>query len=246
MTQPHADRERPGRFSASFDAPTCRVSVRATSAGLEIRDELGLLVASWKTADLRSDGALPGGGVRLRCVAEAGARLEVGDAALFGETAPPAARSAERLWSRSWVQAVAVTLLGLGFVSVPFLLRPTDLTPQSTPAASLQACHGRAGEAALAGLVARLTAGLPSDRRPRSVAVADRPAKDITALADGTVVLPAGLLRAARGADEVAEALARALAPEDFTVLLRQAGIGTNRPPALRDAEWQALLRICR
>jgi hypothetical protein len=246
MKKPPADRGRPGRFSANSDGPARRVTVHTTATGIEVRDEMGLLVTSWQTADLRTDGTLPGGGVRLRCVAEAGARLEVIEAASAGGEAAPGA-GAMPFWSRSWVQAVAVTLLGLGIVSIPFLLRPTDLVPQSAPsAAALHACHGPAGEAALAGLVARLTVGLSAERRARAVAVVDSPSNEVIALADGTVMLPVGFLRSARGADEVAEALARVLAGDDAAAQLRQAGIGTNRPPALREAEWQALLRICR
>jgi hypothetical protein len=240
MQKSPPDRGRPGRFSSSHDAPVRTVSVHNTATGLEVRDEMGLLVAAWKTADLRADSSVPGR-VRLRCAAEPGARLEVVDA-----QGPTGANPTRR--RPLWLQAVALVAVGLALVSIPFLLRPADMVPQvpALPSPHSSYCRAPAGEAALAGLATRLTAGLPADRRPSVVAVVDSPALEIAVMPGGVVMMPVGLLRAASGPDEVAAALASALAPDAPAVLLRAAGIGEQRPPAMRGAEWQALLGICR
>lgn len=219
-------REHPGRFNDGRTAASREVIVRAEPAGLEIRDPGGLMVAFWNTADLRADGDLPGGrGVRLRCSAEPDARLSVEDAVFARghlpsfRRRPPLSRLAVPLALAGAVLAGTAMVSGLPVLSQavvalvpPAMEREWGRHIASGLSAHARLCRRPAGEAALSGLVSRLSAGLPEGLREVRLLVLDDRTVNAMALPGGVVVVFRGLIDQADGPDELAGVLAHELA----------------------------------
>jgi len=239
--------DRPGRFSDGRSAASRPVMVRVLSTGVEIRGEDGFLVAVWHTEDLIADGALPGAkGVRLRCNAEPDARLVVEDAYFITQSLPEVAR-VPRSRRRGWRGLVLGLLLGTGVliglaVSLPDAARlAVGLVPPamerawgSEIASGLESqmgrCRGMAGQSALNGLMERLAAGLPPERRIVRARVLPTATVNALALPGGEIVVFRGLIDQAEGPDELAGVLAHELTHvgerHPTAALLRGMGIG--------------------
>ncbi|HTH15807.1 MAG TPA: hypothetical protein VL974_04080, partial [Magnetospirillum sp.] len=166
----------PGRFNDGRTAATRSVQVTARPAGLEIRGPDGLLVAFWRTGDLRADGELPGGkGVRLRCAADPDARLSLEQAEFIRPLLPKPPRFP---WGKLAASVAGVlVLLAALWQGIPagarwlVALVPPGLEQRwgDTLAGSLESqfgvCRQPAGEAALHLLADRLAANLPPEAR---------------------------------------------------------------------------------
>lgn len=220
---------RKGRYSDGRSAASRPVAVHPTPKGIEIRDELGLLVAFWQSDDLRSDGEMPdGSGARLRCRAEPDARLVVADPAFVRDSLPAVAADKGRRRRSGLVAMMAAAALAAAIAvavmaALPLAARSlTGLVPVSLEAewgrhiaagieGQARACRRPAGEAALAELAARLAARLPADRRVVHLRVLDTPMVNAIALPGGNIVVFRGLLDLAEEPDEVAGVLAHEL-----------------------------------
>lgn len=231
----------PGRFNDGRSAAARLVQVAAKPNGLEIRGADGLLVAFWRTEELRADGELPGGkGVRLRCTADPDARLSLEQAEFVRDLLPAKPRWP---WAKLTMGfgAVALLLAAL-WLGIPAASRQlVALVPPSLEqnwgdamATGLEqrfgACRQPAGDAALRLLSDRLAAGLPPEARPRRLVVVRIPDVNAISLPGGNVLVFSGLLADAKGADELAGVLAH-----EFTHLrlrhptaaaIRSAGVG--------------------
>ncbi|MCR6631547.1 MAG: M48 family metallopeptidase [Magnetospirillum sp.] len=230
-----------GRFNDGRTAASRKVLVTPKAGGLDIRGEDGLLVAFWRTDDLRADGDLPGGkGVRLRCATDTGARLTLERAEFIRPLLP---RKPRLPWAKLGAALVLAAALGAGlWLGLPAASRTlANLVPAAweqrwgdAVAAGFQrrwgACRQPAGEAALHLLTDRLAAGLPPDQRPRRVVVVRTPDVNAFALPGGTVLIFSGLLADAQSPDEVAGVLAHEIAHLRFrhptAALIRAAGVG--------------------
>lgn len=215
-------------FAATFHdgrtATAHAVTVRATPAGLRIFGADGLLIAFWKTADLRAGGQLPGSaGVRVRCVAEPDARLMVPDAEFIRTVAPAITTTGRDRggWIMFVAASAAIVAVGIAVVfGLPAASRHlAALVPPSLEAewgeslaagleAQWGACRAPAGDAALGLVATRLAAALPDFAKPRRVVVVRHEAVNALALPGGTILIFQGLLDAAEGPDEVAGVLA--------------------------------------
>lgn len=230
----------PGRFNDGRTAASRKVTVSPSAAGLDIRGEDGLLVAFWRIDDLRADGELPDGGVRLRCAADPDARLSMTQAEFVRPLLPPPPRFP---WSKA-VAALAATaaLLAALWLGIPAAARGLgDLVPRSwenawgdTLADGLQrqwgVCGQPAGDAALRLLVDRLAAGLEPSQRPRRVVVVRQRDTNAIALPGGTVMVFSGLLKDARDPGELAGVLAHEFTHlrlrHPVAAMIRATGIG--------------------
>lgn len=231
----------PGRFNDGRTAASRKVLVAPSANGLDIRGEDGLLIAFWRTQDLRADGELPGGkGVRLRCKADDGARLSLEQAEFIRPLLPAKPRFP---WLKAGAAVAATIIVAVAlWLGIPAASRQlVGLVPATweqswgdTLAQGLEqrwgTCRQPAGEAALHLLADRLVAGQDPQTRPRRLVVVKQADQNAIALPGGTVMVFSGLLAQAQGPDELAGVLAH-----EFThlrlrhptaALIRATGIG--------------------
>lgn len=231
----------PGRFNDGRTAASRKVTVTPNAAGLDIRGEDGLLVAFWHTADLRADGELPDGrGVRLRCAADADARLTLAQAEFIRPLLPKRPRFA---WTQAGAAVAATVAVGaalwlgipagarwLGAMVPPAWERSWGDSLAHGLEQRWGMCRQPAGEAALHLLADRLAAGMEPALRPRRVVVVKQPDANAIALPGGTVMVFSGLLAEARGPDELAGVLAHEFTHlrlrHPMAALIRATGIG--------------------
>ncbi|NFV80251.1 M48 family metallopeptidase [Magnetospirillum aberrantis] len=231
----------PGRFNDGRTAASRQVTVTPGTNGLDIRGEDGLMVAFWKTADLRADGELPdGAGVRLRCAADPDARLSLAQAEFIRPLLPKPPRF-------PWLKLAGTFAGALGVLAALWLGIPAGaralaiMVPSAwekgwgdTLADELErrwgTCRQPAGDAALQLLAARLGAGIAPDLHLNRLVVVRRTENNALALPGGSVLVFSGLLAQAESSDELAGVLAH-----EFThlrlrhptvAMIRAAGIG--------------------
>ena len=230
----------PGRFNDGRTAASRKVMVSPSAAGLDIRGEDGLLVAFWRIDDLRADGELPDGGVRLRCAADPDARLSMTQAEFVRPLLPPPPRF-------PWSKAVAALIGTAGLLAALWLGIPAasrwlgDMVPRSWENAwgdalvtglekQWGACGQPAGDAALRLLVDRLSTGLEPSQRPRRVLVVRQRDVNAIALPGGTVMVFSGLLKDARDPGELAGVLAHEFTHlrlrHPVAAMIRATGVG--------------------
>jgi len=232
---------RPGRFSDGRSAASRGVVVRASADGLEIRSEDGLLVAAWKSGDLRAGGEYPGG-VRLCCAAEPDARLTLDDTVFARRLLSATGRRRRFPWGMAAGFAAAALLLAGVYVVLPDMARliaglvPVEIERgwgrQIAQGIEAQAgrCRSPVGNAALKTLVDRLAGGLPADRLPVTVRVVDARPVNALALPGSEIVVFRGLIDLTETPDELAGVLAHELAHvadrHPSAALLRGLGVG--------------------
>jgi predicted Zn-dependent protease len=209
----------PGRFNDGRSAASRKVTVGIAAAGLDIRGEDGLLVAFWRTEDLRDDADLPAGhAMRLRCDADPDARLTIEQADAIRALLPRRKRFATGQVAATVAAAIA---MGVGlWLGIPAASRTlAALVPLSWEqswgdglAQNLEkqwgSCRQPAGEAALHLLSDRLSAGLEPEARPRHLVVVRHKDQNAIALPGGTVMVFSGLLKKAEQPGELAGVLA--------------------------------------
>ena len=204
------------------------VSAGVRNGQLEITDAEGTPVASWPLPTLvRTDADAPGEGATLR--RRGGAeRLVVSDAALLrdlrahGMRLGPGIDGPGRRWTlRTWagwtagllasVAAVVLLVDRLPSLLVPFV--PASIEHgwseaiQATVAAGAPRCAGAAGQAALTGLVGRLSeaAGLAP---PPELTVLDSKMVNASTLPDGLILVMRGMIAGAGDGDALAGVVA--------------------------------------
>lgn len=214
-------KELTARFTDGRLAAEQEVKVRRVEGGVEIRSPAdGLLIAFWKSEDLRREA--PG---VLRCESDRGARLVLPDRS--NPAAKPAKKLRRRRAAGSRAMAWLITLGALAGGAILAFPLAAEMAAQRLPPAAEQrlgdmmaigiegrhgTCAGPAGEAVLQMLSARLGASLPLADRPRRVVVVRDHRAAIQALPGGIVLLTKGMLDRAQSPDEVVGLLARAVA----------------------------------
>lgn len=221
-------KELTARFTDGRLAEEQEVKVRRIDGGVEIRSPAdGLLIAFWKSEDLRREA--PG---ILRCESDRGARLVLPeppkDQPAKKTSAKPKPKPKHRRLpagtrAMRWL-IILTALVGGGLLVFPTAaemaarrLPPTAEMRLGEMMAVGQesrwgACAGPAGDAVLQMLTARLGASLPLADRPRRVVVVRDAKAAVLALPGGNVLLTKGMLDRAQSPDEVVGLLARAMA----------------------------------
>ena len=211
----------PGRFHDGITAAAHHVVVHVNLTGIDIRATDGRALAFWHRHQLRPENG-PGPGLRLSCSAAPDARLSVDDAQAIRPFLPSAKRG------KPWLLGGALAMVGMGLVVGLWLALPAAsmLIARAVPidterrwgaglADQLErqwgTCRDAEGEAALALLAERLSAGLPPDQRSHRVAVVKQKDENAIALPGGRVLIFRGLLDKAGSPDEVAGVLAHEL-----------------------------------
>lgn len=208
----------PGRFHDGVTAAAHAVVVHVSLAGIDIRGADGRAIAFWHRHQLRPEGG-PGPGLRLGCTIAPDARLSVADAEAVRPFLPIANRP--RPWLLGGGLAVAGVLAVVGiWLALPatatLIARAIPIDTERRWGTGLAdqlerqwgTCRNAEGEAALAALAERLSAGLAPDQRTHRVAVVKQKDENALALPGGRVLIFRGLLDKAHSPDEVAGVLA--------------------------------------
>lgn len=228
MSDDYSGQGVPAVFYDGVIARRRAVTVFLRHGDVAIRDGQDL-IAAWRYADLREQDASTG---FIRLSGDGApelARLEIADTAFAAEIQRRApmlrdtarARRSGKIQIVAWSMAAAVSLVLTAIYLVPLLAdRVTPLIPMSVErrlgdAVAKQVdvifkggpCSNEGGEAALAAIEARLTAGLPAGAS-FDVRVLASPIPNAFALPGGRIYLFRGLIDKAESAEEVASVLA--------------------------------------
>lgn len=208
----------PGRFHDGKTAATHAVFVHVNLTGMDIRDADGRALAFWHRHQLRPEIG-PGPGLRLSSTAAPDARLSVDDAEAVRPFLPTADRRTPWLLGAALAVVGVLVLVGI-WLALPaastLIARAIPIDTERRWGGGLAdqferqwgTCRDVEGEAALAVLTEKLSAGLPPDQRSHRVAVVKQKDENAIALPGGRVLIFRGLLDKAQSPDEVAGVLA--------------------------------------
>ncbi len=197
-----------------------------SGAYLELRKLSGETLAPWPVAQLkRTDPDAPEGSATFR-LARRAERLTIHDDGLLeqlrdaGVLRDPARLRGLRAWAlllgglAGAVGVAALLIDQLPNVALPLVPRTMErswsMAIENVMSAESRTCESPAGQSALNGLLARLSAGARIDRTPH-LTVLDSPVVNAFTLPDGRILLLRGLIDRAENPDELSGVLAHEL-----------------------------------